>query len=74
MHPRFSPRNGGALIAEVQTAETARQDCADRLAEPLKRRSATADRDARAALEAASAAREEFARAEERFESSQTSA
>jgi chromosome segregation protein len=29
---------------------------------------ATADRDARAALEAASAAREEFARAEERFE------
>src|SRR6185437_12944611 len=48
-------------------AEGARRACADRLQE-AENALAQADRDARAALEAASAAREELARAEERFE------
>ncbi|MFZ0650982.1 MAG: chromosome segregation protein SMC, partial [Pseudolabrys sp.] len=65
--PQIFAEKRRALIAEVQTAETARQDCADRL-QAAETALATADRDARAALEAASAAREEFARAEERFE------
>jgi chromosome segregation protein len=56
-----------ALISEVQLAEADRRACADRLQE-AENALATADRDARAALEAASAAREEFARTEERFE------
>jgi chromosome segregation protein len=56
-----------ALISEVQLAEADRRACADRLQE-AENALATADRDARAALEAASSAREEFARAEERFE------
>ncbi len=56
-----------ALIGEIQTAEAARRACADRL-QAAETRLAEADRDGRAALEAASAAREELARAEERFE------
>jgi chromosome segregation protein len=56
-----------ALGSEVSLAEADRQGCADRLAE-AEAALAAADRDARAALEAASHAREELARAEERFE------
>ena len=63
---RSSP-NGEALSSEIALAETDRQGCADRLHEAEAAQSA-ADRDARAALEAASHAREELARAEERFE------
>jgi chromosome segregation protein len=58
-----------ALISEVQLAEADRRECADRLQE-AENALAEADRDARAALEAASTAREEAARAEERFEAS----
>jgi chromosome segregation protein len=56
-----------ALGSEVLLAETDRQGCADRL-QAAEAALAAADRDARAALEAASHAREELARAEERFE------
>jgi chromosome segregation protein len=56
-----------ALGSEVALAETDRQGCADRLQE-AETVLASADRDARAALEAASHAREELARSEERFE------
>ena len=56
-----------ALISEVQLAETDRRACADRL-QAAENAQAEADRDARAALEAASHAREELARAEERHE------
>jgi chromosome segregation protein len=56
-----------ALISEVQLAEADRRACADRLA-TAESALAEADRDSRAALEAASHAREELARAEERFE------
>jgi chromosome segregation protein len=56
-----------ALTTEVQNAEAARRGCADRL-QQAETALAQADRDARAALEAASAAREDLARAEERFE------
>ncbi|MGZ3621088.1 MAG: chromosome segregation protein SMC, partial [Candidatus Binataceae bacterium] len=65
--PQVFAEKRGALITEVQTAETARRACADRLQE-AENALAEADRDARAALEAASAAREDLARAEERFE------
>ena len=65
--PQVFGEKRGAMITEVQTAETARRACADRLQE-AEGALAEADRDARAALEAASAAREELARAEERFE------
>jgi chromosome segregation protein len=65
--PQIFAEKRRALITEVQTAETARRACADRLQE-AENALAEADRDARAALEAASAAREELARAEERFE------
>jgi chromosome segregation protein len=65
--PQVFAEKRGALITEIQTAETARRACADRLQE-AENALAEADRDARAALEAASAAREELARAEERFE------
>ena len=51
----------------MQSAEAERRACADRL-QQAENALAEADRDARAALEAASAAREELARAEERFE------
>ena len=62
----FSDRRE-ALGSEVLLAETDRQTCADRLQE-AEAALAAADRDARAALEAASHTREELARAEERFE------
>jgi chromosome segregation protein len=62
----FAEKRKG-LIGEVANAETARRNCADRLQE-AESALAEADRDARAALEAASAAREELARAEERYE------
>jgi chromosome segregation protein len=55
------------LIEEVAKAEAERRACADRLQE-AENKLAEADRDARAALEAASAAREDLARAEERHE------
>ena len=65
--PQLFAKKRSALLTEVQRAEAARQACADRLQE-AENALAQADRDARAALEAASAAREELARAEERFE------
>jgi chromosome segregation protein len=55
-----------ALIGEVENAETGRRAAADHLA-AAENALAEADRDARAALEAMSGAREEAARAEERF-------
>ena len=57
------------MIGEVAKAEAARRACADTL-QNAENALAEADRDARAALESASAAREELARAEERFEGS----
>jgi chromosome segregation protein len=63
---RFAEQRSG-LINEVQAAEAERRACADRL-QTAETALAEADRDARAALEAASHAREELARAEERFE------
>ncbi len=65
--PQIFAEKRSAMITEVQTAESARRACADRLQE-AESALAAADRDARVALEAASAAREELARAEERFE------
>jgi chromosome segregation protein len=65
--PRIFTEKRQALIGEVQNAEAERRACADRLQE-AENALAEANRDARAALEAASAAREELARAEERFE------
>jgi chromosome segregation protein len=65
--PQIFAEKRAALIGEVQNAETERRACADRLQE-AETALAEADRDARAALEAASAAREELARAEERHE------
>jgi chromosome segregation protein len=56
-----------ALIDEIERAEAARRQAADRLA-AAENGLAAADRDARAALEATSAAREDAARAEERYE------
>jgi chromosome segregation protein len=56
-----------ALIGEVETAEAERRSAADRLAES-ETALAAADRDARAALEAMGTAREEAARAQERFD------
>ena len=65
--PQIFAEKRRALTAEVQTAEGSRRECADRL-QAAEMALAAADRDARAALEAASAAREELARTEERFE------
>ncbi|HEY1311485.1 MAG TPA: AAA family ATPase, partial [Pseudolabrys sp.] len=62
----FAEKRKG-MIAEVAKAEAARRECADRL-QAAETALSEADRDARAALEAASAAREDLARAEERFE------
>ena len=56
-----------ALMTEIEAANTDRRACADRLQE-AENKLAEADRDARAALEAASTAREDLARAEERHE------
>jgi hypothetical protein len=57
--PQVFGEKRSALMTEVQTAETARRACADRLQESETALS-EADRDARAALEAASAAREDL--------------
>src|SRR5262249_49157156 len=65
--PQVFAEKRAAFIAEVQTAETGRQECANRL-QADENALAEADRDARAALEAASTAREDLARCEERFE------
>jgi chromosome segregation protein len=65
--PQLFAEKRSALITEVQSAEAARRDAADRLAEG-ENALAVADRDARTALEAASTAREELARAEEKLE------
>jgi chromosome segregation protein len=65
--PQLFAEKRSTLITEVQSAETNRRACADRL-QQAESALAEADRDARAALEAASAAREDLARAEERFE------
>src|SRR6476659_3734262 len=65
--PKIFAEKRSALITEVQSAEAERRACADRL-QQAENALAEADRDARAALEAASAAREDLARAEERFE------
>ncbi|HET9717246.1 MAG TPA: AAA family ATPase [Pseudolabrys sp.] len=62
----FAGKRSG-LLSEIQSAEAERRACADRLQE-AENALAEADRDARAALSAASTAREELARAEERFE------
>ncbi len=59
-----------ALITEIEGAESTRRAAADRLTEG-ESALADADRDARTALEAASAAREELARSEERFGAAQ---
>jgi len=67
--PRLFEERRVALITEIETAEAARQAEADRLA-AAEQALATADRDARAALEAMGTAREDLARAEERFEGS----
>src|SRR5207244_6145244 len=55
------------LIGEIDRAEGARREAADRLA-AAENAQAEADRDARAALEAMGVAREDAARAEERHE------
>jgi chromosome segregation protein len=55
------------LLSEIESAEAQRRMAADRLAEG-ENALAEADRGARAALEAMTAAREQAARAEERFE------
>ena len=65
--PRLFAEQRVALIGEIETAEGNRRAAADRLAE-AETRLAEADRDARAALEAMSSAREAAARAEERFD------
>jgi chromosome segregation protein len=56
-----------SLIAEIEAAQAARREAADRLAAG-ETAQAEADRAARAALEAMGAAREDAARSEERFE------
>jgi chromosome segregation protein len=65
--PQLFAEKRQGLLGEVQGAEAERRACADRLQE-AENALAEADRDARTALEAASAAREALARAEERFE------
>ncbi|MBX6328306.1 MAG: chromosome segregation protein SMC [Pseudolabrys sp.] len=65
--PQLFAEKRAALITEIEKAEAERRACADRLQDG-ENALAEADRDARTALEAASAAREELARAEERFE------
>jgi chromosome segregation protein len=65
--PQVFAEKRKALSGEVDKAQAARRACADKLQE-AENALAQADRDARAALEAASAAREALGRAEERFE------
>lgn len=67
--PQIFAEKREALISEVHLAEAERREHADHL-QRAENALADADRDARAALEAASTAREEAARAEERFEAS----
>ncbi len=65
--PRLFEAKRRALLEDIAGAEAARREAADRLADG-ENAVALADRTARAALEALSAAREAFARAEERHE------
>jgi chromosome segregation protein len=65
--PAVFAEKRGALIGEIEGAEAERRTAADRLTES-ETALAAADSDARAAQEALGAAREEAARAEERFE------
>jgi chromosome segregation protein len=65
--PRLFEEKRRALIGEIETAQGSRRAAADQLAEG-ENALADADRAQRAALEATGAAREEAARAEERFE------
>jgi chromosome segregation protein len=67
--PQKFAEKRSALIGEIEQAEITRKAAADVLAEGEKAL-ADADREARAALEAMGAAREELARAEERHEGS----
>jgi chromosome segregation protein len=65
--PRQFEEKRRALIGEVESAEAARRSAADQLAQG-ENALADADRAARAALEAMGLAREDAARAEERFQ------
>jgi chromosome segregation protein len=65
--PQLFEEKRRALIGEIETAQGSRRAAADQLAEG-ENALAEADRAQRAALEATGAAREEAARAEERFE------
>jgi chromosome segregation protein len=65
--PQLFEAKRGALMGEIASAEAARREAADRLAEG-ENALTLADRAARAALEALSAAREACARAEERHQ------
>ncbi len=65
--PRMFEDKRRALIGEIETAQESRRAAADQLAQG-ESVLAEADRAQRAALEAVGAAREEAARAEERFE------
>ena len=65
--PQLFEEKRRRLLDEIEAAEAVRRTAADRLAEG-ENGLAAADRDARAALEAMSAAREQSARAEERCE------
>ena len=65
--PRLFEEKRRGLIGEIETAQASRRAAADQLAEG-ENALADADRAQRAALEATGAAREEAARAEERFE------
>jgi chromosome segregation protein len=65
--PRVFEEKRRALIDEIEAAEAGRRVAADQLAQG-ENALAEADRAARAALEAMGSAREEAARAEERFE------
>jgi chromosome segregation protein len=65
--PRIFEEKRVALIGEIESAEGVRRTAADALA-ASENALADADRDARVALEAMGSAREEAARAEERFE------
>ena len=65
--PRLFEEKRRALIGEIEAAEAARRTAADHLVQG-ENALAEADRTARGALEAMGSAREEAARAEERFE------
>jgi chromosome segregation protein len=65
--PRIFEEKRRALIGQIETAEAGRREAADHLAQ-AENALAEADKAARAALEAMGSAREEAARAEERYE------